>query len=273
MDNLQAIDTNAPRPAGADNKILPLTLSGVNFEVGGMRLLKDLTLTLEAGTRTVLLGPNGAGKSLFLRVCHGLLRPTSGQITWHGPAGDTAARHQAMVFQRPVMLRRSVWANLAYVLKSRDLSRTERRPLVDEMLQKTGLLRLAKVPARSLSYGEQQRLAMARAWLMRPEILFLDEPTANLDPAATHALEDIMESIHQTGTKIILATHDLAQANRIADDVLFMYRGRILENAPAAQFFKAPQNDLAAAFLKGELLWWHRQDLKPPSEVKTRWQK
>jgi len=272
MDNLQSIDTSA-QPAAADNKILPLSLHDVNFEVGGMRLLKDLTLTLEAGTRTVLLGPNGAGKSLFLRICHGLLRPTSGQITWHGSAGDTAARHQAMVFQRPVMLRRSVRANLAYVLKPRGLSRAERQPLVEDMLRKAGLLRLAKVPARSLSYGEQQRLAMARAWLLKPEVLFLDEPTANLDPAATHALEDIMESIRQTGTKIILATHDLAQASRVADDVLFMYRGRILEYAPAAQFFEAPQNDLAAAFLKGELLWWHRQDLKPPSEVKTRWQK
>lgn len=272
MDNLQDIDTSAP-PAGAANKILPLSLHEVNFEVGGMRLLKDLTLTLEAGTRTVILGPNGAGKSLFLRICHGLLRPTSGQITWHGSAGGTAARHQAMVFQRPVMLRRSVRANLAYVLKPRGLSRAERHPLVEEMLQKAGLLRLAKVPARSLSYGEQQRLAMARAWLLQPEVLFLDEPTANLDPAATHALEDIMESIRQSGTKIILATHDLAQASRVADDVLFMYRGRILENAPAAQFFEAPQNDLAAAFLKGELLWWHRQDLKPPSEVKMRWQK
>ncbi len=272
MDNLFNLTANT-QPACADNKILPLTLNEVNFEVGGMRLLKNLTLKFEARTRTVLLGPNGAGKSLFLRMCHGLLRPTSGQITWHGSAGNTAARHQAMVFQRPVMLRRSVRANLAYVLKPRLLSRSERRPLVEEMLQKSGLLRLSKAPARSLSFGEQQLLAMARAWLLRPEVLFLDEPTANLDPAATHALEGIMESIRQTGTKIILATHDLAQANRVADDVLFMYRGRILEHSPAAQFFEAPQNDLAAAFLKGELLWWHRQDLKPPSEVKTRWQK
>ncbi len=272
MDNFQPIKTGTQQ-AGENNKILPLALNDVNFEVGGMRLLKDLTLTLEAGTRTVILGPNGAGKSLFLRICHGLLRPTSGHITWHGSAGDTAARHQAMIFQRPVMLRRSVRANLAYVLKGRGQSQAERRSLVEEMLQKAGLLRLSKVSARSLSFGEQQRLAIARAWLLQPEVLFLDEPTANLDPAATHALEDIVESIRQTGTKIILATHDLAQASRVADDVLFMYRGRILENSPATQFFEAPQNDLAKAFLKGELLWWHRQDLKAPSEVKTRWQK
>ena len=261
------------QPARVDNKILPLTLTGVNFEIGGVRLIKDLTLKIEAGSRTVLLGPNGAGKSLLLRLCHGLLRPTSGQITWHGSDGAVAARHQAMVFQRPVMLRRSVRANLAYVLKSRRPTRADGRAAVEEMLHKTGLLRLAKVPARSLSAGEQQRLAMARVWLLRPEILFLDEPAANLDPAATHALEDIMDSIRLTGTKIILATHDLAQASRIADDVLFMYRGRILEIAPAAQFFEAPQNDLAAAFLKGELLWWHRKDLKPPAEIKVRWQK
>ena len=137
MDNFQPIETGTQQ-AGENNKILPLTLNDVNFEVGGMRLLKDLTLTLEAGTRTVILGPNGAGKSLFLRICHGLLRPTSGHITWHGSAGDTAARHQAMIFQRPVMLRRSVRANLAYVLKGRGQSQAERRSLVEEMLQKAG---------------------------------------------------------------------------------------------------------------------------------------
>lgn len=269
MDDLQTIAAAAP-PAAAGNKILPLTLSGVNFEIGGMRLLKDLDLTLEAGTRTVLLGPNGAGKSLLLRMCHGLLRPTSGEVTWHGPAGGTAARHQAMVFQRPVMLRRSVRANLAYVLKGRGLPYAQRRSLIDDMLEKSGLRRLSKVPARALSFGEQQRLAMARAWLLQPEVLFLDEPTASLDPAATHTIENIMESIRQSGTKIILATHDLAQASRVADDVVFMYRGRVLETAPAARFFAGPQNDLAAAFLKGELLWWHRRDLKPPSKPKRR---
>jgi len=129
---------------------------------------------------------------------------------------------------------------------------------------------LARSPARALSTGEQQRLAIARAWSLKPEVLFLDEPTANLDPAATHAIEETIASIKQSGTKIIMSTHDLGQAKRLADNVLFLYRGRLLENAVAADFFNRPKNDLAQAFLKGELLWWNRKELKTPAELKHR---
>jgi tungstate transport system ATP-binding protein len=250
------------------SSILPLEIDNISYVAGGVRLIKDLSLTLSAGTSTIILGPNGAGKSLLLRLCHGLLQPNDGTLTWQGPEAATAGRYQAMVFQRPVMLRRSVTANLHFALKSRAVSKLERDKKVDDILEITGLTRLAKTPARALSTGEQQRLAIARAWSLNPEVLFLDEPTANLDPAATHAIEELIDSIKKSGTKIVMSTHDLGQARRLADNVLFLYRGRLLENAKAEQFFEKPENDLAQAFLKGELLWWHRRELKPPSEFK-----
>lgn len=239
-----------------DTSILPLELTDVSFAAGGNRLIKDVTLRFEPGLKTVMIGPNGAGKSLFLRLCHGLLQPTQGSIRWQQETG--ADRHQAMVFQRPVMLRRSVAANIDYALKLRQISRRDRGDIIDRVLHQTGLRRLADQPARVLSIGEQQKLALARAWALEPQVLFLDEPTASLDPAATHSVEEIIAAIHDAGTRIIMTTHDLGQARRIADEVLFINRGRILEAAPADRFFNAPENDLAQAFLRGELLWWNK---------------
>ncbi|MBT3305651.1 MAG: ATP-binding cassette domain-containing protein [Alphaproteobacteria bacterium] len=236
--------------------ILPLELDGVCFEAGGTRLIKDLTWRCEGNRRTIVIGPNGAGKSLFLRLCHGLLAPSQGTVRWQ--PGIDAARHQAMVFQRPVMLRRSVADNVDYALKLRRVAHRERAEIIDRVLHETGLKRLATQPARVLSIGEQQKLALARAWALNPQVLFLDEPTASLDPAATHGVEEIIEAIHSQGTRIIMTTHDLGQARRMADEVVFINRGRILEAAPAKPFFEAPKNDLAQAFLQGELLWWNK---------------
>jgi len=238
--------------------ILPLTFQNVSFEIGGIRLIKDLNCTLEAGPRTMILGANGAGKSLFLRLCHGLIRPTTGRVLWQGAKGRDPADAQAMVFQRPVMLRRSVAANVDYALKLRGMAAAERRAAVEDALGHTGLRRLADNPARVLSVGEQQKLALARAWALQPEVLFLDEPTASLDPTATHAVEQIINAIDAAGTRIVMTTHDLGQARRLGDEVMFLNRGRLLEKTPAERFFSEPENDLAQAFLKGELLWWQR---------------
>ncbi len=236
--------------------ILPLVLDDVSLEIVGIRLIKDLSCAFEAGPRTVILGANGAGKSLFLRLCHGLIRPTTGRVLWKGAKGRDPAKAQAMVFQRPVMLRRSVAANVDYALKLRGMAAAERRAAVEDALGYTGLRRLADTQARVLSTGEQQKLALARAWALQPEVLFLDEPTASLDPAATHAVEQIINAIDAAGTRIVMTTHDLGQARRLADEVLFLHRGRLLEMAPAEKFFTAPDNDLAQAFVKGDLVWW-----------------
>lgn len=234
--------------------ILPLSLDRVCYSAGGTRLIEDFSTSFTADSRTIILGPNGAGKSLLLRLCHGLLKPASGTISWQGKNTNDAARRQAMVFQKPVTLRRSVAANVDYALAIRKVPRARRHELVVSALNLAGLSGLASRPARVLSAGEQQRLALARAWVLAPEVLFLDEPTANLDPAATRAVESLISSIHDDGAKIIMTTHDLGQARRLADHVLFMHQGRLIEETEAESFFANPATALAKAFLDGELL-------------------
>lgn len=235
--------------------LLPLRLAGVSYAAGGKRLLDRVDLALEHGPRTVVLGPNGAGKSVLLRLCHGLLRPTEGEIAFNGPEMVAGRRRHAMVFQRPVMLRRSALANVAYGLMLAGVHRRERLGAAEEALERVGLRHLAAEPARVLSGGEQQRLALARAWAMRPELLLLDEPTANLDPSATHAIESAIQSMHEAGAKIVLITHNLGQAHRLGDEIVFLAGGRVVEHAPVDSFLRAPASPEAAAFLKGELPW------------------
>ena len=234
--------------------ILPARCHDVGYAVGGRPLLEALSLSLPARGRSVVLGPNGAGKSLLLRLLHGLIEPTRGRIEWRCADPARVRRAQAMVFQRPVLLRRSVAANLRYVLAARGVPRRERARIGERMLEHAGLASRARQPARTLSGGEQQRLAIARAWALEPEVLLLDEPTANLDPAAVRAVEGLIESVHASGTKIVMTTHDLAQARRLADDVVFLHRGRCLEQALAADFFAGPASPEARAFLDGKLL-------------------
>nr|VFK24921.1 MAG: amino acid ABC transporter ATP-binding protein, PAAT family [Candidatus Kentron sp. MB]VFK30045.1 MAG: amino acid ABC transporter ATP-binding protein, PAAT family [Candidatus Kentron sp. MB]VFK75029.1 MAG: amino acid ABC transporter ATP-binding protein, PAAT family [Candidatus Kentron sp. MB] len=236
-------------------RILPLILEDVCFEAGGNRLLHKISIRLESGPRTVILGPNGAGKSLILRICHGLLAPTRGRVRWRQEAEKPVLRQQAMVFQRPVLLRRSVAANVEYALRLRGLPKKIRKSTVADALNVVGLMPLQDRSARVLSTGEQQRLALARAWALHPQVLFLDEPTANLDPSATRAVEEVISVFHQAGTKVVMTTHDLGQAHRIADEVLFFHRGQLIELSPAEEFFSRPRTPEAAAFVRGELLW------------------
>jgi tungstate transport system ATP-binding protein len=230
-------------------------LLGVVFTVGGRRIIDDVSLALEAGSRTVIIGPNGAGKSVLLRLCHGLLQPTSGTITWSAPELPGEPRRQAMVFQRPVLLRRSALANIAYALAVAGVPAKLREARAREALQKVGLEALLAHPARVLSGGEQQRVALARVWALHPEVLFLDEPTANLDPGATHEIERVIGAMHAAGTKIVMVTHNLGQARRLGDEIVFLHQGRVLERAQTERFFKQPASPEAAQFLEGELPW------------------
>lgn len=235
--------------------ILPLRVRDLSFVARGRTLIDRLSFELVRGRRTVVLGPNGAGKSLTLRLCHGLIKPTGGRTEWGGLAAQDAAKRHAMVFQRPVMLRRSARANIAHALSLVGLERRARRKRTREALEHFGLGGLAEQPARILSGGEQQRLAMARAWALKPEVLFLDEPTSALDPGATRAIEEMIAAFHAEGVKIVMTTHDLGQARRLADEVMFLHHGRLLEHTPAEEFFETPHSNEARAFLKGELLW------------------
>jgi tungstate transport system ATP-binding protein len=231
---------------------LPIVAEAIDYVRGDTTILTGVDLTIDAGGRTFILGPNGAGKSTLLRVLHGLLPPTRGTVTWNGSRVRPPA--QAMVFQRPVLLRRSAEANVRYALAKIGVRGTEADRRVYEALREVGLVGLAKRPARVLSGGEQQRLALARAWALEPEVLFLDEPTASLDPAATRAVEQIVRDIHGCGTTIVMTTHNLAQAKRLADEIVFLDGGRVTERTPAAEFFRAPRSDEAAAYVRGERL-------------------
>ena len=246
------------RPGGlmrAPLSLLPLRLVGVEFQVGARRIIQDLSTTIDAGSRTMILGPNGAGKSVLLRLCHGLLAPTAGTIAWNAPELPGGPRRQAMVFQRPVVLRRTALGNVMYALKLAGVPFWQREGSAREALRKVGLDSLASHAARVLSGGEQQRLALARVWALRPEILFLDEPTASLDPGATHEIERIIGELHAAGTKIVMVTHNLGQARRLGDEILFLHQGRLVERAPADRFLKHPASAEAASFLEGELPW------------------
>lgn len=240
--------------APVEASALPLVLEGVGFDAGGRCILADIRARIEAGTRTVILGPNGAGKSVLMRIAHGLLRPTRGAVRWSAD-GWRRPGTQAMVFQRPVLLRRSAAANIDYALKLARVPHEARAQRVQRALDRVGLAPMAGRPARVLSGGEQQRLALARAWSLEPQVLFLDEPTASLDPTAARDVEAIIQAIHEAGTKIVMTTHDLGQARRLADEILFLHRGRIEEAGPAEAFFHQPRSTTADAFMKGELPW------------------
>ncbi|MFA6965216.1 energy-coupling factor ABC transporter ATP-binding protein [Bosea sp. (in: a-proteobacteria)] len=234
--------------------ILPLAVDAVSFLGDGRRLIDGLSFDMPAGGLAVLLGPNGAGKSLTLRLCHGLLTPSQGRIRWAAGAEGRSRRH-AMVFQKPIMLRRSVEANIAHALAAAGISGSERRDRARDALARFGLSERATQAARLLSGGEQQRLAIARAWALRPELLFLDEPTSQLDPAATRQIEELLSGLVAEGITVLMSTHDLGQARRLASRVLFLHRGKLIEDAPAQSFFAQPTSPEARAFLAGELIW------------------
>lgn len=232
---------------------LPVMCDRVTVRSGATTILDRLSLTLTSGSPTFVIGPNGAGKSTLLRLCMGLIGPSEGRITWGGRA-DAKPDRRAFVFQRPVMLRRTAAANIAYGLTHANYPREKLAARTAELLERVGLSDLAMRPARRLSGGEQQRLALARALARDPELLLLDEPTASLDPAATRSVEEIVCQAAQSGIKIVMASHDLGQVRRLAGEVVFMVRGSVREHSPTEDFLKTPSTPEAAAFVRGDLV-------------------
>jgi tungstate transport system ATP-binding protein len=232
---------------------LPLMFVEAGILAGHVAILDDISLALEAGPPTVLIGPNGAGKTTLLRAAMGLIPVSSGRITWGGKESSEPTR-RAIMFQRATMLRRSTTGNVRYALAAASVPRDQRNERIAELLDLVGLDGLEGRPARRLSGGEQQRLALARALARDPAILFLDEPTASLDPHATKAIEDIVRAVTRLGVKVVMSTHDLGQAKRLAGNVVLLHRGRLIENSPAAEFFAAPRTQEARRFIAGELL-------------------
>ena len=235
--------------------IFPLRIRDLRYQPNGREVLAGIDLELGDEGITLVLGPNGAGKSVLLRTICGLIEPDAGSMAW----GDEGARRPGqgvmMVFQRPMMLRASVLHNVAMGLKPLGLTAAERRRQGLAMLERVGLADRAEDSARQLSGGEQQRLALARAWLTKPRLLLLDEPTASLDPSASAEVERIIREIRTDGTRVLMVTHNLGQATRLADDIVFMSAGRVCEHTPVRAFFARPQSEEARLFIQGELPW------------------
>lgn len=238
-----------PNKDAFSGSMVSLRFDQVTFHHQHKCLLGPCSFALEGAGPTLIMGPNGAGKSLLLRLAHGLLTPSSGRVTW------LAERpRQAMVFQHPVMLRRSAIANLTHALAVNKTPRRQRHDLAHAALARFGLQTKANTPARVLSGGEQQRLALARAWVLAPRVLFLDEPTSALDPAATKAVEEAVLAFKAQGTRILMTTHDIHQARRLAAEVLFMAGGKLCEHSRAEPFFHQPASPSAQAYLRGDLV-------------------
>jgi len=242
---------------------LPIMFVDATILAGALAILDNVSLMLGPGSPTILIGPNGAGKTTLLRAAMGLIPVSRGRITWGGKdwgGKDWGGREasppgrRAILFQRPTMLRRSTAGNIRYALAAAGIARDIRKERTAELLALVGLEGLEQRPARRLSGGEQQRLALARALARDPAVLFLDEPTASLDPAATKAIEDIVRAVTARGVKVVMSTHDLGQAKRLAGDIALLHRGRLIENEQASQFFAGPRSEEGRQFIAGELL-------------------
>jgi len=234
------------------SRVMPIKVQNITLMLNDRTLIDDLSCTITSGGISIIMGPNGAGKSLFMRCLHGLAIPDNGAILYADePLSPAIRKLQSLVFQTPTILRRTVLANLLFVARQRGINDPE---ISREYLRQLRLDHLLHHPARLLSGGEKQRLALARALITKPAILFLDEATSNLDPASIETIETNLQKVSKQGTKIILVTHDIGQAKRLADDVLFLHHGKLAEHSAAGSFFGNPKSAAAKAYLAGKLV-------------------
>jgi len=233
--------------------ILPMHAKGIASRKRGQVLVGPIDLTLGKTGTTVVIGPNGAGKTSLLQLLHGTARLSAGTVEWACSAAE-ARHHQSFVFQQPVMLRRTVMENLIYPLRLRGVSVLQARTQAQDWAARVGLEDLLDRSAPVLSGGEQQKLALARTLITNPKLVFLDEPCAALDGRATREIEDILVKAAAQGTRLVLSTHDLGQARRLATEVVFLRGGQIQESGPAKEFFKQPSTPQARAFLRGDIV-------------------
>ena len=236
------------------NPHLPLRLQNVSYQVASKTLIDNLSAEIQSSGVTIILGHNGAGKSLLLKLMHGVLQPSSGSLHWQNTQPDSQQYWRTLVLQNPSFFERSVRFHLEFVLKISQTEKSQQQARIEHALDICGLSELHKRKVSSLSGGEIQRLSLARAWVLQPEVLLLDEPTVALDPPAAYQFETLVKQFRDSGSKIIMTTHDIPQAQRLADEVIFIYQGKLEEQANARTFFQAPTSTIAQHYLKGQLV-------------------
>ena len=236
------------------NPHLPLRLDKVNYSIDNKALIEDFSVEIQSPGISIILGHNGAGKSLLLKLLHGVLQPSSGSIHWQQQTPDSQQYWRTLVLQNPSFFDRSVRFHLEFVLSISQIEKTQQQERIEQALAVCGLSELQKRKVSSLSGGEIQRLSLARAWVLRPKVLLLDEPTVALDPPAAYQFETLVKQFRDSGSKIIMTTHDIPQAQRLADEVIFIYQGKLAEQADATSFFQAPASSIAQHYLSGQLI-------------------
>ena len=238
----------------SNNQSLPLLMQDVTYKTQGAVLINNINLQITSSGSTIILGHNGSGKSLLLKLLHGVIQPSSGLVSWNNLTPITNQYWRTFLLQRPTFFNRSVLFNIEFVLRIADIPSNERKERYEQALEICGLTDLRNRSAHSLSGGELQKLSLARAWVLRPSVVLLDEPTVALDPPSVIGFEDIIQQFKQSHTKVIMTTHDLAQAKRLADEIVFIDRGEILEQSNAEKFFSGPTSSQAQNFISGKLL-------------------
>jgi tungstate transport system ATP-binding protein len=238
----------------SNNQFLPLIAKDITYEVDGAKLIKGINLEIRSGGSTIILGHNGSGKSLLLKLLHGVIMPSSGQVTWNNNIPTTYQYWRTFLLQTPTFFKQTVQYNIEFVLRIAGIPASEQKTRCQQALEICGLSAKSHRNTHSLSGGELQKLSLARAWVLKPSVVLLDEPTVALDPPSVFGFENIIHQFKQSDTKVIMTTHDLAQAKRLADEIIFIEAGKVIEQSQAGKFFSGPQSSQAQNFISGELV-------------------
>lgn len=232
---------------------LPLRMEHVTYDAQGTTLIRDFNLEIATSDTSIILGHNGSGKSLLLKLLHGVINPSHGKIRWNQHTPSSKQYWRTFLLQRPTFFKQSIEFNIKFVLQIAGVDKSEHNQRCDHALEICGLTHLRQRNTHSLSGGELQKVSLARAWVLKPSVVLLDEPTVALDPPSVISFEKIIQQFEKSGTKIIMTTHDLAQAKRLAKEVIFIHQGSMIEHTDAAHFFAGPQSIEAQSFIRGEL--------------------
>ena len=238
----------------SNHQFLPLITKDLSYAVNGTKLIKGISLEVNTDGTTIILGHNGSGKSLLLKLLHGVITPSFGQVTWNDNVPTSNQYWRAFLLQTPSFFKQTVQYNIEFVLRIAGVPTNEHKTRCQHALEICGLANLCHRNTHSLSGGELQKLSLARAWVVKPHVVLLDEPTVALDPPSALGFENIIQQFKQSATKVIMTTHDLAQAKRLADEIIFIDAGNVIEQSQAREFFSGPQSRQAQNFIKGKLI-------------------